>query len=60
MDAQRFDDAIRALSSQVTRRTLLAGLAALPFIASEGEADAWEPKRRGKNTRKSKKGKKAK
>jgi hypothetical protein len=60
MDAQRFDDAIRALSSQVTRRTLLAGLAALPFIASEGKADAWEPKRRGKNTRKSKKGKKAK
>jgi hypothetical protein len=60
MDAYRFDDAIRAFSSTATRRTLLAGLAALPFIASRDEAGAWERKPRGKHAKNAKHKKKNK
>ena len=55
MDAHRFDDAIRAFSSTATRRALLAGLAALPFLASDDDAGARAGKGRGKRNKKNKK-----
>lgn len=58
MDAHRFDDAIRAFSSTATRRKLLSGLTAIPFLAPE--AGAWERNHQGKKAKKRKNKKKGK
>jgi hypothetical protein len=49
MDSHRFDDVIHAFSATATRRAVLAGLAALPFLATDDDADARERKRRGQD-----------
>ena len=46
IEAHRFDYAIRDFSSTATRRKLLLGLAALPFISANDDAEARQ--RRGK------------